>query len=200
MREPSMNRRRLLSGMAAAGIASVLPASQASAAAQGKAVVNGRIRQSVVFWCFNAMGDRWDLERTCRVASDLGCQSIEDRYRPKSGRFCAAQPASAIAFNGMPGMPFMRLQQPAYHEEVIDRTRKTDEIDAHCRGQCAERHRLHRLQVANADDPGNGEISKTDSAKQHGARLASGGVERTVKRRVTVCIDISSTRDTTRWK
>src|SRR6516165_10775751 len=107
MSEQPLNRRRLLSGVAAAGIVSALPSVPARAAAQGKAVVNGRIRQSVVFWCFNAMGDRWDLERTCRVASNLGCQSIEllppDQWKVlrKHNLTCA------IAPNGMPGAPFM---------------------------------------------------------------------------------------------
>src|SRR5688572_20810483 len=63
----SLNRRRLLQGIAAAGAVSALTSLPASAAqAQGKAVVNGRIRQSVVFWCFNSAGDRWSLERTCQ--------------------------------------------------------------------------------------------------------------------------------------
>src|SRR5260370_41368841 len=132
MRERSMNRRRLLSGVAAAGVGAALPMIPAPSAAQGKAVVNGRIRQSVVFWCFNAMGDRWDLERVCRVARDLGCQSVEivppDQWKVlrKYNLTCA------IAPNGMPGAPFMRgFNNPRYHEEVIDRTRKA--IDA-----CAE--------------------------------------------------------------
>src|SRR5712692_1220755 len=108
MRERSMNRRRLLSTMAAAGLVSALPTAPAEAAVQGKAVVNGRIRQSVVFWCFNTLGDRWDLERTCRVARDLGCLSVEivppDQWKMlrKYNLTCA------IAPNGMPGMPFMR--------------------------------------------------------------------------------------------
>src|SRR6266851_4760807 len=105
MRERFMNRRRLLSGVAAAGVGAALPTIPAASAAQGKAVVNGRIRQSVVFWCFNAMGDRWDLERTCRVASDLGCQSVEivppDQWKVlrKYNLTCAIAP-NGIAFSG----------------------------------------------------------------------------------------------------
>ena len=45
MRERFMNRRRLLSGVAATGVGAALPMIPAASAAQGKAVVNGRIRQ-----------------------------------------------------------------------------------------------------------------------------------------------------------
>src|ERR1700692_4150210 len=105
MRERSINRRRLLAGMATAGIASALPTAPILAAAKGKAVTNGRIRESVVYWYFHDLGDRWDLERTCRVARDLGCQSVEvvppDQWKvlQKHKLTCA------IAPNGMPGMP-----------------------------------------------------------------------------------------------
>src|SRR4051794_9399764 len=108
MRSQAMNRRQVLSGMAAASLGVTLPTATALAAAQGKAVINGRIRQSVVYWCFNAMGDRWDLERTCQVTRDLGCQSVEivppDQWKilRKYDLTCA------IAPNGMPGAAFMR--------------------------------------------------------------------------------------------
>ncbi len=40
-------------------------------------MVNGRIKQSIVFWCFNVSGEKWDAERTCQVAKQLGVTSIE---------------------------------------------------------------------------------------------------------------------------
>src|SRR6476659_1946593 len=74
-----LSRRRLLGGLAAVGAASALTglAVPAVEGAQAQPQLRGRIRQSVVFWCFNTAGERWTLERTCRVASDLGCLSVE---------------------------------------------------------------------------------------------------------------------------
>jgi hydroxypyruvate isomerase len=37
-------------------------------------VTNGRIRQSIVHWCFEKY---WTVEQTCQVAQRLGCQSVE---------------------------------------------------------------------------------------------------------------------------
>lgn len=39
-----------------------------------RGVVNGRINQSIVYWCFQ---NYWDVEKTCRVAKYLGCKSVE---------------------------------------------------------------------------------------------------------------------------
>ena len=38
------------------------------------AVTKGRIKQSIVHWCFQ---DHWSVEQTCRVAKQLGCVSVE---------------------------------------------------------------------------------------------------------------------------
>src|SRR5687767_1364023 len=46
----------------------------AAAKSSGPAVKKGQINQSVVQWCFK---DHWDVERTCQVAKDLGCRSVE---------------------------------------------------------------------------------------------------------------------------
>jgi hypothetical protein len=69
------DRRHLLQGAAA----TLLGASAAVAqeAAPQRAATNGRIRQSIVFWCFNTAGDRWTLDRTCEVARELGVTSVE---------------------------------------------------------------------------------------------------------------------------
>ena len=37
----------------------------------------GRIKQSIVFWCFNARAEEWDVEKTCSVAKELGVPSVE---------------------------------------------------------------------------------------------------------------------------
>ena len=127
MSDDLITRRDLLQATVAAGAVASLTSlgSQSMLAAQEKAVVNGRIQQSIVFWCFNVGGDKWDIEKTCQVATSLGCKSIEicgPETWPtlkKHGLTCA------IAPNGMPGAPFMKgFNNKKYHDEVITTTSK----------------------------------------------------------------------------
>ena len=39
--------------------------------------LQGNIKHSVVFWCFNIAGEKWDIDKTCSVAKSLGCKSVE---------------------------------------------------------------------------------------------------------------------------
>ena len=85
--------------------------------------LKGHIHHSLVYWCYNVAGDKWDIEKMCQVAKELGCVSIEladPELWPtlkKHGLSCALAP------NGMPGAPFMRgFNNPRYQEEVIART------------------------------------------------------------------------------
>jgi hypothetical protein len=72
-------RRTLLRG-AAAGIAASAVAREGFA--QDAAVKNGRINQSIAFWCFEQY---WNIEQQCAVAKQLGCKSIE-LVQPKISR------------------------------------------------------------------------------------------------------------------
>ena len=36
-----------------------------------------RIKQSLVWWCYNSYGSKWDAEQMCQVAKRLGCVSVE---------------------------------------------------------------------------------------------------------------------------
>lgn len=116
-RRQFLGQATIVSGAAAAVSSTGLAPTLASDAAT---VVNGRIKQSIVFWCFNTAGEMWDAERTCQVARQLGVTSIEllgPEHWPtlkKHGLTCA------IAPNGMPGAPFMRgFNNRKYHAEVI---------------------------------------------------------------------------------
>ena len=68
----SINRRDILcaAGAAAAGALG----GQAMAEESQKAAKNGRIRQSIVYWCFKKY---WSFEETAKLAKKLGVQSIE---------------------------------------------------------------------------------------------------------------------------
>jgi hydroxypyruvate isomerase len=190
-----VTRRDLLGGVAAAGAATVLAsvAAETGQAAEGKAVQNGRIKQSIVFWCFNAGGDKWDIETTCKHAKDLGCPSIEivdpaswDVLK-KHGLTCALAP------NGMPGAPFMKgFNNPRYHDEVLTRTKKV--IDACADAKFPAVIAFTGYKWKDADDPKSGEISRDEGAANcvKGLKELAGYAE---KKGVNVCVEHLNTRD-----
>lgn len=51
----------------------------AEAATIKRAVKNGRLRQSLVFWRLNGTDWKWDIDRISSTAKDLGCESVEYR-------------------------------------------------------------------------------------------------------------------------
>jgi hydroxypyruvate isomerase len=67
-------RRRVLKTAALGAAAIIAPATIVSAAQQAARVKDGRMKQSIVRWCFK---DHWDVEQTARVANQLGCRSVE---------------------------------------------------------------------------------------------------------------------------
>ncbi len=72
----ALSRREALGAMTLATVASLGASSGTSAEAAeiGPAVHHGRIKQSVVQWCFK---DHWEIEETCRITKQLGGQSVE---------------------------------------------------------------------------------------------------------------------------
>jgi hydroxypyruvate isomerase len=127
------SRRRMLrdsSGVLALGTLASGIATGAEAKAEqtsGQASKNGRIKQSIVYWCFEKY---WDFPQAIEVAKQLGCGSIEladPKYFPllkKAGLECAI---GSIDMN--PDPPFVKgFNNPKYHDQVIKATR--DAIDA----------------------------------------------------------------------
>nr|MCU0872482.1 TIM barrel protein [Pirellulaceae bacterium] len=88
-------------------------------------VTKGRVKQSIVQWCF---ADYWNLEQLCQVANQLGCLSIEliaPEHWPtlkKHGLTCAISP-SHLFVQGM--------NNPRYQDGCIEMLKQR--ID-----QCAE--------------------------------------------------------------
>ncbi len=190
-----ISRRDLLQATVAAGAVASLTSlgSQSMLAAQEKAVVNGRIQQSIVFWCFNVGGDKWDIEKTCQVATSLGCKSIEicgPETWPtlkKHGLTCA------IAPNGMPGAPFMKgFNNKKYHDEVITTTSKMIE-DCAVAGYPAVIG-FTGYKWRDAEDPKSGEISLGEGADNCVAGLKKIATL-AEKKGVTLCLEHLNTRD-----
>jgi len=122
-----ISRRRMLQITAGIGAAGAAALTVPSCAERTKtAATKGRINQSIVHWCF---AKYWDVEKTCQIAKQLGCKSVElvgpgdFATLKKYGLTCA------IAPNGMPDPPFVKgFNNPKYHDMVIEKTRET--IDA----------------------------------------------------------------------
>ena len=128
-----MSRRRMLATTAgfAAGSA-LLGASSPAAAApfRRRSVRNGHIQQSVAQWCFEAFGGKWNLEKTCEIARDLGCKSVElltGEHLPtvqKASLICAM-----TQINMDPDPPFLRgFNNPNHWPKLIKATQEA--IDA----------------------------------------------------------------------
>lgn len=191
-----LSRRALLNRAAGAAALSTIAAPLTSTTnAAENAAVNGRIQQSVVFWCFNVAGDKWDINRTCEVAKGLGCVSVELcgpedwSTLKKHGLTCA------IAPNGMPGAPFMKgLNNLDYHDEVISRTK--DMIDKCSDAGFPSVIAFTGYKWRDADDPNSGEIPLDEGMANCVTglkQLASYGE----KKGVTVCLEHLNTRDDT---
>jgi hydroxypyruvate isomerase len=90
LHRPDRVSRRAILAFAAAGTAGT-PLAQTLAAAENQPL-KGRIKHSVVQWCFNS---HWDVPKTIEIAASLGCQSVElidPRFWPdlkKAGLTCA---------------------------------------------------------------------------------------------------------------
>lgn len=192
----SLDRRRLLKGTVAAGAATaVSQLAQPMAQAAGTAVSSGRIKQSIVFWCFNVAGEQWDVAKTCQVAKELGCVSVE-LVEPKDwGELNKHGLTCAIAPNGMPGAAFMTgFNNPRYHDEVIARTKQA--IDACALAGFPGVIAFTGYKWRDADDPASGEISR-----EEGADNCVAGLKKTARhaerKGVNICLEHLNTRDDT---
>lgn len=197
-----LTRRNLLQSAVGAGAVTaagqmVFPAVLANAAesAEGSAIVNGRIKQSIVFWCFNIAGEKWDVERTCQVAKELGCVSVEIVDSKEWGTLQKHGLICAMATNGMPGAPFVRgFNNPKYHEEVITRTKKV--IDDCAAAGFPNVIAFTGYKWRDAEDPKSGEISLEEGADNcvAGLKQIAAYAE---KKKVTICLEHLNTRDDT---
>ncbi|MBU6221442.1 MAG: TIM barrel protein [Planctomycetes bacterium] len=157
--------------------------------------LKGNINHSIVYWCFNIAGDKWDIEKLCQVAKGLGVNSIELTDPDVWPTLAKHGMTSAIAMNGMPGAPFMRgLNNPRYQEEVITRT--TERIEACAANKIPAVIAFTGYKWHDAEDPKSGEISPEEGADNcvKGLKQLAPLAE---KKGVTICIEHLNTRDGT---
>lgn len=115
----SLNRRQLLRTAAGATATGALAMNLTATGAERRAATKGRIKQSIVEWCF---ADYWNMEEMCQIAVKLGCKSIElvgPEHWPtlkKYGLECAIAP-SHLFVQGM--------NNPRYQPGCIEMLKKT---------------------------------------------------------------------------
>jgi hydroxypyruvate isomerase len=169
-------------GMAALGRVEGLSAEEPRGGGAGTVARNGRIKQSLVHWCY---APHWDVPQMIKVAKQLGCVSIElidPKYFPllkDNGLRCAIG-----SINMAPDPPFARgFNNPKYHERVIGATR--DAIDA-----CSE-HGFDRVITFTGMSEG---IPADEGARNcvEGYKKVLGHAE---KKGVTLCLEMLNTRD-----
>jgi hydroxypyruvate isomerase len=128
------SRRGMLKHTAGAAVAGAavaaigMPAPALEPPSAERAVKNGRIKQSIVYWCFEK---HWDMPQAIQAAKQLGCVSIElvaPKFFPllkQAGLSCAI---GSIDMSPDP-YPFLKgFNNPKYRERVLKATR--DAIDA----------------------------------------------------------------------
>jgi hydroxypyruvate isomerase len=186
-------RRTVLKGLAVtAATAATAGAGPAPAAGADETKLKGRVKQSIVFWCFNSRGGKWSAEKTCEVAKELGVPSVElipPQHWPtlkKHGLACA------IASNTVPGGFKRGFNNAAIRPEVVGHTSKT--ID-----RCADAGvpaviAFFGYKWTNPDDPKSAAISRDDAFAScvAGLKEVAGHAE---KKGVTVCVEHLNTRD-----
>ncbi len=185
-----MTRRRALQ----AGAAAVLTA-QGCAQEPAAEPRRGRIRQSLTYWCLAATDWAWDLERICLEAKKLGCVSVELVPPEQWPTLREHGLESAIAANGMPDPPFVKgLNNPAYQEEVIARTKQ--EIERAADFGIPNVIAFTGYKWRDAEDPASGEISLAEGA-DNCVRALSELAREAESKGVTVCLEQLNTRDDT---
>ena len=155
-------------------------------------VINGRIRQSVVAWCFQ---NHWDLDTTCRITAQLGGQSVEVVPPEDWGTLKKHNLVCALAPNGMPGWPFMKgLNNPVYQEEVLTRLRQM--IEACSDAGVPSVISFTGYKWRDAEDPTSGEIPLKEGMDNCVAALkqVASFAER---HNVTICVEHLNSRDDT---
>ena len=194
---PHITRRHMLKTTTAAVAATTaLGITGLAAETKTPAVTKGRIRQSIVDWCFTNCGDKWSIEKLCQVAKELGCPSVElgpvSNYPTlrKYGLQCAI-----ASIDMHPDAPFKKgFNNPEHWPRVIAAT--TAAIDAAADFGCPAVIAFTGYAATNPDDPNSPVISPEQGAKNciEGFRKVVGHAE---EKNVTICLELLNTRDNT---
>ena len=161
---------------------------------QGPAVTKGRIKQSIVDWCFTKTGDQWSFEKLCQIAKELGVPSVE---------LCAASDYPTLKKYGLecaigiidmsPDAPFKKgFNNPAHWARAIKAT--TDAIDAGLPYGVKNYIAFTGFAATEPDDPKSPVLSREEGAKNcvEGFKRM---MEYAEKKNVVLSLELLNTRD-----
>jgi hydroxypyruvate isomerase len=182
-------------GLAALGPLAASSGSPVQAAeARGPAVKNGHLKHSIAQWCFEAFGGKWPLERTCQIAKELGCQSVELLL---PAQFATLKPfgltCAMVQIDMDPDPPFLKgFNNPDHWPRLIRAT--TEAIDA---AAAFGAPNVICFTGYSAKDPND--TKSPQIPPDVGARNCVEGLKKVVghaeKKNVTLCMEMLNTRE-----
>lgn len=164
------------------------------AAEAGPAATRGRIKQSIVQWCFETSAEKWTVEKSCQVAKELGCASVElvhPKHFPTLKQYGLTCAIGQIFLD--PDPPFVKgFNNPHYWPRVLAATREA--IDAAAAFGVPSVICFTGYSAINPDDPKSRHLSP-----ERGARNCVEGFKKIVgyaeQQRVTLCLEMLNTRE-----
>jgi len=194
-----VTRRQMLRrsvSIAAAGAAILSGAGRLRGAeAEAPVVSKGRIKQSIVPWCWELFGEKWSLDRICQVARSLGLTSVELTTAAGFPTLKKYGLTSAIVqINMDPDPPFLKgFNNPDFWPKVMKATEEA--IDAAAAFGASN---VICFTGYSAKDP-----AKPDGARislEKGARNCVAGFKKIIgyaeQKKVTLCLEMLNSRDT----
>src|SRR5262245_52145166 len=148
-------RRTFMAASAAATVAASAPGRTGD--------LKGRVKQSLVSWCYMSNGAKWSLDKLCEVTKSLGCPSVEIvgaadfPTLKKYGLTCA------IASTGMRGAFKAGWNNPRHRAELVKAT--TDTAEACAAARVPSVIGFVGMKWNDFDDPKSGEIPKDAAFK-----------------------------------
>jgi hydroxypyruvate isomerase len=179
-----LNRRTFVGASTGALVGAAMATHHAAATAAEPVIKNGRIRQSVVQWCF---AEHWSVEETIKIAKGLGCRSVEliaPEHFPTLKKYGMGCAIGTIDMGD--GPPFIKGFNNPKHFEQLETATKTS-IDA-----CAKYGFQNVIAFTGMADG----ISREEGADNCVAQFKKivGYAE---KKGVTICLEMLNTRDNT---
>ncbi|HEX4796538.1 MAG TPA: TIM barrel protein [Humisphaera sp.] len=171
-----MSRRDVLKSATAAAAATVAATSLHASAADGPVATKGRIKQSLVHWCYSKY---WEPPQLAAVAKQLGCVSIElidPKFWPvlkEAGLTCAIAGSHGFV---------QGMNNPKYQPQCIDTLRTR--ID-----QCAEFGTPSVITFTGMREDIPDDVGMDNCVK--GYKQIIGYAE---KKRVTLCLEMLNSR------
>jgi hydroxypyruvate isomerase len=159
-------------------------------------ITNGRIKQSIVHWCFEMFGGKWDIEKTCQIAKELGCQSVEliaQQHYPVLKKYGLTNAICQINMN--PDPPFLKgFNNPDHWPRLIKAT--TEAIDDAATFGFPNVICFTGYAAKNPDDKNSPLIPNDEGAKNcvEGLKKVIGHAE---KKNINLCMEILNTREKT---